>query len=158
MVDGFNVDESSPKPDCIACTEAKQHVQPFPKTTDRKMEKGDLTHIDVWGKYGVRSINGNQYYLLLVDDHTRFTSVDCMKEKTDAVQGVKNYLTRLITQGYKPKAIQIDEGGEFLNKELVNWCKERGIEIRTTAPYSAAQNGLVERMNRTLEELSRAML
>ena len=158
MVNGFNVDESSPKPDCIACTEAKQHVQPFPKTTDRKTEKGDLTHIDVWGKYGVRSINGNQYYLLLVDDHTRFTSVDCMKEKSDAVQGVKNYLTRLITQGYKPKAIHFDEGGEFLNQALITWCKERGIEIRTTAPYSAPQNGLVERMNRTLEELSRAML
>ena len=33
MVEGFNVDAKSDKPDCVACTVAKQHVEPFPKTT-----------------------------------------------------------------------------------------------------------------------------
>jgi hypothetical protein len=68
MVEGFNVNKNTPKPDCVACTEAKQHVKPFPKSTNRKTEAGDLTHIDLWGKYAVKSINSNQYYIVLVDD------------------------------------------------------------------------------------------
>jgi transposase InsO family protein len=64
----------------------------------------------------------------------------------------------LITQGRTPKAIQIDRGKEFINNKLEKWCKEKGIEIHLTAPYSPSQNGVAERMNRTLVELRRAML
>jgi transposase InsO family protein len=64
-----------------------------------------------------------------------------MKKKTEAVQIVKNYLTHLITQGKSPKVITIDNGKEFLNEELQNWCAEQGINIQTTAPYSPSQNG-----------------
>ena len=158
MVEGFNVDRDTPKPDCIACTEAKQHVQPFPKSTDRKMEPGELTHIDLWGKYDVRSVNGNQYYILFVDDAKRYTTLGYLKSKSDAVQQVINYLTCLKTQGRKPMAIQIDRGKEFINEKLERWCNENGIVIRLTAPYSPSQNGVAERMNRTIEELARAML
>jgi hypothetical protein len=67
MVEGLKVDMNTPKPDCVACTEAKQHVEPFPKIINRNTQTGDLTHIDLWGKYAIRSIN-NQYYIVLVDD------------------------------------------------------------------------------------------
>jgi hypothetical protein len=158
MVEGFNVDQKTPKPDCIACTEAKQHIEPFPKSTDRKTEAGDLTHIDLWGKYAIQSINGNQYYLLFVDDAKRYMTVDFIKQKSDANQLVMNYLTHLITHGRTPRAIQIDRGKEFVNEKLERWCKEKGIDLRLTAPYSPSQNGVAERMNRTLEELACAML
>ena len=49
IVDGFIVDEDSPKLD--VCTEAKQHFKPFPKSSIRNTEPGELTHIDLWGKY-----------------------------------------------------------------------------------------------------------
>jgi len=61
MVEGLKVDMNMPKPDCVACMEAKQHVKPFPKITNRNTQTGDLIHIDLWGKYTIRSINGNQY-------------------------------------------------------------------------------------------------
>ena len=53
-------------------------------------------------------------------------------------------------------AIQIDRGTEFINCELQNWCHENGMTIEKTAPYSPTQNGVVERMNRTLVELARS--
>ena len=68
MVEGLEVDTNTPKPDCVACTEAKQNVEPFPKITNRNTQTGDLTHIDLWGKYTIRSVNGNQYYIVLVDN------------------------------------------------------------------------------------------
>jgi hypothetical protein len=127
MVDGFNVDTRTPKPDCVTCTEAKQHVEPFPKSTDRTTEPGELTHIDIWGKYAIRSINSNQYYLLFVDDSKRYITVEFLMEKSEAAQEVINYLAHLITQGRRPKAIQIDRGKEFVNEKLMQWCKGKGI-------------------------------
>jgi hypothetical protein len=95
---------------------------------------------------------------LFVDDTKQYITVECLKEKSDAAQPVINYLAHLITLGRKPKAIQIDSGTEFVNEKLKSWCKEQGIEIHMTAPYSPSQNGVAERMNQTLVELSRAML
>ena len=158
MVEGLIVDDQTDKPDCVACTEAKQHIETFPKSTTRQTEAGELTHIDLWGKYAVKSIHGNQYYLLFVDDAKRYITATCLKEKTDAAQGVIDYLQHLLTQGRNPKAIQIDGGKEFVNETLKKWCREHGVEIHMTAPYSPSQNGVAERMNRTLVELSRAML
>jgi IS30 family transposase len=144
LVEGFNVDSKSPKPDCIACTKAKQHVEPFPKSVEQMTGPGDLTHINLWGKYTVWSINGNQYYLLFMDNAQHYITVVFLKEKSDATMEVMNYLTHLTMQGHNPKVIQIDRGMEFVNEKLENWCKEHGIEIWATAPYSPSQNGTTE--------------
>ena len=158
LVTGFNVNKNTPKPDCIACTEAKQSVEPFDQHTKKDTENGDLTHIDLWGKYDTASIHGNHYYLLMVDDSSRYITTEFLKKKSDAVSKVKNYLTHLISHRRKPKAIRIDRGKEFLNQHLSAWCQEKGIDIQLTAPYSPSQNGVAERMNRTLVEIARAML
>jgi hypothetical protein len=86
MVEGLEIDTNTPKPDCVACTKAKQNVEPFPKANNRNSQTGDLTHIDLWGKYAIRSINGNQYYIVLVDDAQQYISVEFLKEKNQAPQ------------------------------------------------------------------------
>jgi len=60
-------------------------------------EPGELTHINMWGKYCISSINRNQYYVVFVDDHGQFTSLDFTKLKEQAIQSVKNYITCLKT-------------------------------------------------------------
>jgi hypothetical protein len=107
LVDGFNVDDRTLKPDCVACTEAKQHVEPFAKVSKRESKPGELTHIDLWGKYAIKLINGNQYYLFFVDDAKRYVTVKFLKEKSEAAQGVINYLTHLTTQGKTPRNLLI---------------------------------------------------
>ena len=47
LVEGFSVDKHSPKPDCVACTEAKQSVEPFDQPPNKETEPGDLFHIDL---------------------------------------------------------------------------------------------------------------
>jgi hypothetical protein len=151
IVDGFTVDTRTPKPDCIACTEAKQTEEPFNKTSSNRATKpSELTHIDLWGKYCVESINGNQYYITFVDNAGWFTTINYLKAKSEAVQKVKNYLTHLKAQGKSPKAVHFDCGKEILNEELESWCAEQGIEIQATALYSPSQNGIAERMNHTI--------
>ena len=148
LVDGFNVDTKSNMPDCPACIEGKHTIKSFPnKSTSMHRQKGELTHIDLWGKYDVISINGHQYYLLLVDDATRYVSLYFLKGKHEANTYIKYYLAHLHVKGITTHAIRVDRGTEFINKDLETWCQEKGMTIQKTAPYSPSQNRVTERMN-----------
>jgi transposase InsO family protein len=159
LIQGFTVDPKTPTPDCTTCTQAKQMRKPFDYKSDkRRRSKGELTHMDLWGKYDVTSINGHQYYLMMVDDATRYVTVYFLKGKHEAAQYVKDYMTHLHVRGVITHGIRVDRGTEFVNKDLKDWCHAKGMEIELTAPYSPSQNGIAERMNRTLVELARAMI
>ena len=122
LVEGFSVNTRTQKPDCIACTESKQTIEPFGKPTERITKPGELTHIDLWGKYSISSINGNNYYILFVDDSEKFSTTEFLKEKGEAGERVKEYLTYLKTHDKKPTAIRVDRGKEFINDDLKTWC------------------------------------
>jgi transposase InsO family protein len=94
----------------------------------------------------------------MVDDSSRYITMEFLKKKSNAAQKVKDYLAKLISHNRKPKAICINRGKEFLNEVLTAWCHDKEIDIQVTAPYSPSQNGVAERMNRTLVEIARAMI
>ena len=158
LVDGFEINVHSPKPDCIPCMEAKLSEVPYGPATVRETKPGQLTHFDLWGKYNTASINGNRYYLLMVDDTTRYTLVEFLMNKSEAAQQVIEYITHLKTWNMTPHAIRMVRGFEFTMDELVAWCNANGIELQHIAPYSPSQNGVAEWMNRTLVDLAQAML
>ena len=60
--------------------------------------------------------------------------------------------------GRKLKKLRIDGGGEFINKEFEKFLLDNGIQLEVTAPHSPSQNGIAERLNRTLVEHRWAML
>lgn len=159
LVTGLQIDAQSPRYDCKACVQAKQHVTPSPKTSMQICTKpGELTHTDLWGKYPVQSIHGNQYFHSFVDDTSRRPSITFLKQKDETAQAIKDYVTYLKARGMHPNAFQCNQGAEFLNNELIRWLREQGIELQTTAPYSPFQNGAAEHLHRTLVELARAMM
>jgi transposase InsO family protein len=82
-----------------------------------------------------------------------------MKLKSEAGMKVRQYVMHLKTRyRMQPSMIRIDNGTEYINDDLISWCKDQGIEVQRTAPYLPQQNGTAERLNRTLIELVRAML
>jgi hypothetical protein len=160
LVDGLEVDQNSPIVDCEACIQAKQVRKPFPDSIDeRSKDPGELTHSDLWGPARVESIGGAKYYISFIDDCSRRVSVVFLKHKSEATIKMKQHLTYLERRcENRPKKVRVDNGKEYINNELLTWCKDRGIEIQMTAPYSPEQNGVSERFNRTLTELARAMI
>jgi len=85
-VDRLQIDMHLPKPDCVACTEAKLSKAPYGPASGHQTKPGELTHMDLWGKYNVESIHGNQYYLLMIDDAARYITIEFLKTKDQAVQ------------------------------------------------------------------------
>ena len=68
----------------------------------------------------------------------------------------KTHLTTI--RGVSLQKFVSDGGGEYVSKKFLNFCKARGIEKHLTVPYTPQQNGVAERMNRTLMEMTQSML
>src|SRR6266849_5456297 len=127
---GFKVDPTTPTPNCVTCTEAKQSHKLFnTKTKTRRQNKGELTHMDLWEKYDVTLIAGHQYYLLLIDEAMQYTTLYFLKGKHEATRYIKEYMTHLHIRGVPTHAIHIDHGMEFVNKDLQDWCHSKGMEV-----------------------------
>ena len=67
-------------------------------------------------------------------------------------------MTYLKVQGKTPCTIHADQGTEFVNEALRDWCHSQGIELQVMAPYSPSQNGVAEQMNCILVKLAHAMI
>lgn len=159
MVDGFNIADSPKEFDCEPCKMAKHTRTPLPNKASRlQYQPGELTHTDVWGPARVPSYQGYRYYISFIDDSSRHAVIRCMKSKDEAPTKVKQYLSYIERQGKLPKVVRADNGREYVNRDLITWCLDKGIELQTTAPYTPEQGDVAERWNRTAVDLGRAMI
>ncbi|QRV96308.1 Retrovirus-related Pol polyprotein from transposon TNT 1-94 [Ceratobasidium sp. AG-Ba] len=161
-VDGMEIAEDSEglNFECNACMQSKAHVQPFPKDSRTvASEIGELVVTDVWGPARIASIGKYKYYVSFTDVATRFTIIAFLRHKDETINGYESFEAMINTQKDKRiKRVRFDNGGEFVNKEWTDHTKLNGTILETTAPYSAQQNGIAERLNRTLAEKARAMM
>lgn len=144
---------------CEACVEGKQHKTKFNTSTSRCEEILGLVHSDVCGKVDPSSLGGAQYFLTFIDDHSRYTWVYVLKTKDQVFEKFKEW--KCITEkslGQKVKILRTDNGGEYKSKEFERFLKSEGIRHETTIPKTPEQNGVAERMNRSLLEMIRSML
>ena len=125
LVDSLEVDETSPKPDCEACTKAKMHVSTFLKQAKKQATKNSQrTHVDLWGKMPITSIEGYSCFINFTNDKAQWATVEGLKQKNEVTQKAKDYISYLKTHGMMPEAIQCDKG-EFLN----SWCHSMSLEF-----------------------------
>lgn len=97
--------------------------------------------------------------MLLIDDCTRMTWVYFLRYKLDAITCFRKFKSMEELQiGFKVKCVRSDRGGEFTSSEFSKLCEEGGIQRQLTTVYTPQQNGVMERKNRTVVEMAKAML
>nr|GEZ07923.1 hypothetical protein [Tanacetum cinerariifolium] len=107
----------------------------------------------------VASINGKRYVLVIIDDYSRYTWVHFLITKDETPEVIKNFLKNIYVRLQAPVIIvRTDNGTEFKNHALKVYFDSVGITHETSAAKTPQQNGVVERINRTLVEASRTML
>ena len=58
----------------------------------------------------------------------------------------------------KPQILRSDNGGEYINQHMENFFTTYGLVHQTSCPHTPQQNGVAERKNRTLLEISGALM
>ncbi|CAI5478775.1 unnamed protein product [Closterium sp. Yama58-4] len=155
----------SPAPDCIPCVEGRQRAAPhsssFPPTTAPLQ----TLHMDVWGPACVRGQGQKRYFLIVVDDYSRYTTVFPLRAKGDVPGVLIPWISRARLQlgkrfhsDFPVLRLHSDRGGEFASDLLAAYCAEHGIEQSFTLPASPQQNGVAERRIGLVMEVARTSL
>ncbi|GJT93342.1 putative reverse transcriptase domain-containing protein [Tanacetum coccineum] len=118
-----------------------------------------MLHMDLFGPTSVRSINHKIYCLVVTDDYSRFSWVFFLATKDETSGILKTFITGIENQiNHKVKIIRCDNGTEFKNNDMNQFCGMKGIKREFSVARTPQQNGVAERKNRTLVEAARTML
>ncbi|GJY60478.1 retrovirus-related pol polyprotein from transposon TNT 1-94 [Tanacetum coccineum] len=146
---------------CDACKIGKQtHASHKAKNIVSTTRCLELLHMDLFGPSAVRSYGENRYTLVIVDDYSRYTWTIFLGNKSEAFEEFKIFSKMIQNKlGCSIVSIRMDHGREFDNEvQFGNCCELNGISHNFSAPRTPQSNGVVERKNRTLQEMSRTML
>jgi len=145
---------------CEACQKGKQIKNSFKlKNVVSSSKPLELFHMDLFSPSRPMSLGGNYYALVIVDDFSRYTWTLFLESKSDAFSAFKKLARSLQNTKYIIiGSIRSDHGGEFQNEKFNKFYEKTRIVHNFSAPRTPQQNGAMERKNRSLEELARAML
>ena len=172
MVDGLKCEiETQPQKECEACVLGKMQKKPFPKQSQHRATRPyEIVHSDVCGPMQVESKGVSRYMLTFTDDYSRYTTAYFIKSKSEVLSKFKEYVNSVekhtgqqimklnILAEDDVKVLRSDNGGEYPSNNFAKFCGEKGISHEFTVPYCPQQNGVAERMNRTIMERARSML
>ncbi|CAJ2661907.1 unnamed protein product [Trifolium pratense] len=145
---------------CESCTKGKQAKSSFkPKDFISTKKPLELLHIDLFGPVKTTSLGGKNYGFVIVDDYSRYTWVLFLKNKDESFESFKIFCKKVQNErGSNIISIRSDHGGEFENSHFESFFDENGISHNFSCPRTPQQNGVVERKNRTLQEMARTMI
>ncbi|GJT09396.1 retrovirus-related pol polyprotein from transposon TNT 1-94 [Tanacetum coccineum] len=145
---------------CVACLKGKQHKASYMTKAFNPITKPlFMLHIDLFGLTFVSSLMQKKYCLVVTDDYSRFSWVFFLSTKDETSEILKNFIKEVENLvDKKVKIIRSDNGTEFKNKVMDDFCREKGIKREYSVARTPQQNGVAERKNRTLIEAARTML
>jgi transposase InsO family protein len=136
--------------DCVDCVKFKirqQHFPPIPKSKQKSQMPLDLVHTDI--AYALpETAHGDKYFLVLVDDYTRFTwAYPLTTRATEEVLPIlQKWLNQVQNQcDRKLKALRADHAAEFTSRDAKAWAAEHGFRLEYSAPKASQQNEVAER-------------
>ncbi|KAG1654211.1 hypothetical protein FOA52_010588 [Chlamydomonas sp. UWO 241] len=118
-----------------------------------------VLHSDLMGPLSPASRGGARYVMTVIEDYSRYSLVFLLKNKSDASHSMRQAIAFFECQaGASVRNVRSDRGGEFINHALYDHYKAKGIVPQHTMPHTPEQNGVAERINRTLTDKVRHML
>lgn len=115
--------------------------------------------MDLVGPTRVKSLGGKKYFLIIIDDFSRYTWVAFLREKFGSFKEFKSICKRIQNdKEFLIKKIRGNHGGEFKNNRFLNKCNELGIKHKFSMPKTPQQNRVAKRKNVTLQEMKNVML
>ena len=113
----------------------------------------------MFGLVNTASLYGSKYGLVIVGDYSRWTWVKFLRSKGNAYDVFSSFCAQIKSEKeMNIFKVRSDHGGEFENEAFEFCCEKYGIVHEFSSPWTAQQNGVVEKKNRTLQEMPRTMI
>ncbi|GKC18676.1 putative ribonuclease H-like domain-containing protein, partial [Tanacetum coccineum] len=144
---------------CVAYQKGKQHKASCKAKLVNSISKPlHMLHMDLFGPTNVKSLMKKSYCLVVTDDFSRFSCVFLLATKDETSGILKTFITEIENQlDHKVKVIRCDNGTEFKNSVMNQFCEIKGIKREFSVARTPQQNGVAERRNRTLIEAARTI-
>ncbi|GKB77774.1 putative ribonuclease H-like domain-containing protein, partial [Tanacetum coccineum] len=151
----FKINQTS-----IACQKGKQHrASCKTKAVSSIYQPLQMLHMDLFGLAFVKSLMKKTYCLVVTDDFSRFSWVFFLATKDETSEILKSFITNIENLiDLRVKVIRSDNGTEFKNKIMNQFCEIKGIRKEFSISRTPQQNSVAERKNRTLIKAARTML
>ncbi|CAI7732074.1 unnamed protein product [Closterium sp. NIES-54] len=140
---------------------AAPHSSSFPSTSAPLQ----TLHMDVWGPARVSGQGHDRYFLLVVDNYTRYTTVFPLRSKGEVpdvlipwIHADRLQLRERFREDLPILRLHSDSGGEFSSNLLRDFCRGEGILQSFTLPASPQKNGVVERRIGLVMEVARTSM
>ncbi|CAI7926582.1 unnamed protein product [Closterium sp. NIES-54] len=141
-----------PAPTCVPCVEGRQRAAPHSSEFPPTEAPLQTLHMDMWGPARVSGQGHERYFLLVVDDYSRYTTVFPLRRKgevtevlIDWIRGARRQLSESFASDLPVLRLHSDRGGEFSSDLLRAFCRAEGIRQTFTLPASPQENGIAER-------------
>ncbi|CAI7807521.1 unnamed protein product, partial [Closterium sp. NIES-54] len=141
-----------PAPTCVPCVEGRQRAAPYSSEFPPTEAPLQTLHMDVWGPARVRGQGHERYFLLVVDDYSRYTTVFPLRSKgevtevlIDWIRAARLRLRESFGSDFPVLRLHSDRGGEFSSARLGAFYRAQGIRQTFTLPASPQKNGIAER-------------
>ena len=138
---------------CEVCQRRKSPVRKFRGPMQQYNVGAPLERValDILGPLP-ETYNGNRYILVISDYFSRWVEAFGMPDQEASTVAdclVQGFVSRFGV----PSQIHSDQGAQFESNLFQALCRILGIEKTRTTPYHPQSDGLVERFNRTLEDM-----
>ncbi|CAM9373137.1 unnamed protein product, partial [Phaeothamnion confervicola] len=145
---------------CEACVMGTSHrTNTNTSAQQRALSRLELVHSDTFGPLPFRSRAGNRYAIVFVDDSTRMRWIYFMRSTTEVLGCLKQFRIDAEAKGGATiRRFRADCGPEYRAQSFRGACRERGIALEFSAPYTQSMNGVAKRSWRSLVERARCML
>jgi hypothetical protein len=144
---------------CSVCKLAKSKTLPFPSAAHRASTCFEMIHSDVWGMSPAASHAHYRYFVTYIDDYIRFTRIYFLRSKSEVFSMFQKFLTYVETQFQESvKNFRSDSVGEYMSHEFQEYLQQKGILSQRSCPNTPQQNGMAERKNRHLLDVTRTLL
>jgi transposase InsO family protein len=138
---------------CEPCAVGKMRRVPHPPRAPQRIGLLHRMHADLC------QLGPGCYLSTFIDEASRYAMIAVQRCKSDTAANVLRWVAWAETQtGRRVQRIRRDRGGEYVNRLLLGFYRERGIQMEPTAGYTPEANGLAERHNLRLMDMILPML
>jgi transposase InsO family protein len=145
--------------DCMSCQFGKQTKLSFNNSDSFSFAPFDFVHSDVWGPAPFTTEGGSRYFVIFVDDYSRFTWIYMLKHCSDLVPIFQTFHKMIQTQFSRTiKVFRSDNAQEYHDKAFLSILDSNGTLAHYSYPYISQQNGHAERKLRHILDVMRTFL